>query len=288
MTDVLYDRTSERRIAPDYKGDVLVWDIDKTYLDTRFSSWRGLLAIPFEWAVDKRAIPGAVPLLRALRRGPGERSTLVPLYFVSGSPREMRKVIERKMTIDGVEFDGITFKDQLALAKQRNFAAIRKQVGYKLTALLLYRAEIPNAARWLMFGDDVEADARVFLLFGEVCAGLRGEALESRLIEEGVERGDAGRILELSTHIDVTGDPVEKVFIHLASGHDPSSSTPRVIETRSFLQTAMVLCTMGRIRPDAIASIAQDVRDRGGDVPALVADSGLRLGVPPEIQTLVG
>ena len=51
------------------------------------------------------------------------------------------------MTIDGVEFDGITFKDQLALAKQRNFAAIRKQVGYKLTALLLYRAEVPNAAR---------------------------------------------------------------------------------------------------------------------------------------------
>jgi hypothetical protein len=86
MSDVLYDRSNDRRLPPDYTGDVLLWDIDKTYLDTHFSSWRGLLAIPFDMAVDKRAVPGAVPLLRALRRGPGERSVLVPLYFVSGSP----------------------------------------------------------------------------------------------------------------------------------------------------------------------------------------------------------
>ena len=53
MTELSFlTRTNERRIAPDYAGDVLIWDIDKTYLDTHFSSFRGLLRIPLELAVD--------------------------------------------------------------------------------------------------------------------------------------------------------------------------------------------------------------------------------------------
>src|SRR5687767_10422110 len=121
---MMIDRSNDRRIPSDYRGDVLVWDIDKTYLDTRFSSWRGLAAIPFELAIDKEALPGAVPLLRALRRGPGDRTALVPLYFVSGSPPQLRRVIERKMILDGVEFDGITFKDQLGLLRSGRVRAI--------------------------------------------------------------------------------------------------------------------------------------------------------------------
>src|SRR5690606_38035670 len=111
------ERTNHRRLE-EHAGDILIWDIDKTYLDTRFSSLRGLLSIPLELAIDKRALPGTVPLLRALRRGPGEKSALVPLYFISGSPVQLRSVIEEKMTLDGVGFDGITFKDQFALLKK--------------------------------------------------------------------------------------------------------------------------------------------------------------------------
>src|SRR5690606_35987944 len=130
---------------------------------------RGLLSIPLELAVDKRALPGTVPLLRALRRGPTETSQLVPLYFVSGSPVQLRRVIEEKMTLDGVGFDGVTFKDQLGLLRRRRPRAIIHQVGYKLIALLLYRLEASERARWMMFGDDVEADVDVFRLFGRVC-----------------------------------------------------------------------------------------------------------------------
>src|SRR5437868_8900070 len=98
----LIQRSNERRLTAEYRGDILLWDIDKTYLDTRFSSMRGLLAIPFEFAIDKRTIPGAAVLLRALRRGSGEESALVPLYFISGSPPQLRRVVERKMLLDGV------------------------------------------------------------------------------------------------------------------------------------------------------------------------------------------
>lgn len=264
MSDVLYDRSNDRKLPPDYTGDVLLWDIDKTYLDTHFSSWRGLLAIPFDMAVDKRAVPGAVPLLRALRRGPGARPALVPLYFVSGSPRELRSIIERKMTLDGVEFDGITFKDQWGLAKRGHFKAIKRQIAYKLTALLLYRAELPSGARWLMFGDDVESDAVVFSLFGEVCAGLRGERLELRLADLGVSPDDRPRLLELASLVPVTADPVVNIFIRLASGRAPAAvSDPRVVECSTFLDAAHALVQLGRLRPEDVEAVARDIALHG-------------------------
>ncbi|MEM7679195.1 MAG: hypothetical protein AAF449_24725, partial [Myxococcota bacterium] len=94
-------QTNERKLAPDYEGRLLIWDIDKTYLNTQFSSFWGLARIPFEGAIDKEAIPGAVPLIRALRHGPSTSSEIVPLYFISGSPLQLRPTIERKMLLDG-------------------------------------------------------------------------------------------------------------------------------------------------------------------------------------------
>ncbi|MBM4281799.1 MAG: hypothetical protein FJ137_13910 [Deltaproteobacteria bacterium] len=104
-------RTNDRRLPDGWVGGVMVGDIDKTYLDARFSSLRGLLAIPFEFAIDKRHVAGTVPLRRALRVGPDpQHPRLTPLYFVSGSPPGLRAVVERRMTLGGVQFDGITFR----------------------------------------------------------------------------------------------------------------------------------------------------------------------------------
>ena len=254
------------RSMPDYAGDVLVWDIDKTYLQTHFSSVRGLFAIPFEFAIDKQAVLGAVPLLRALRRGAAQKgSALNPLFFVSGSPPQLRGVIEKKMTLDGVDFDGISFKDQWGLMKARRPKAIKEQVGYKLCALLLYRRHVGPNARFYMFGDDVESDADVFSLFGEVCAGLSGAALEDVLARHHVHRTDIdvahALIAELKLSTSTFPNPVERVFIHLDRKTDPARFHQRnVVPTYSFLQTALVLGDLGRIRPEAIASIADEIR----------------------------
>ncbi len=256
------DRTNDRRLPEDYDGDIVLFDIDKTYLDTQFSSWRGLLAIPFELAVDKRAVPGAVSLLRALRRGAGPRSALVPLYFVSGSPPQLRSVIERKMTLDGVEFDGITFKDQWALARAGRISEVKRQLGYKLTALLLYRTELPPRATWLMFGDDVEEDALVFSLFGEICADLRGAGLTARLDSMGVSTEHVTRIVALAEELPRGPNPVERIFIHLSRGRDPASlpGGRRVVATRSFLQTAFILHELGRISAESVSTVAASLR----------------------------
>ncbi|MBI2373140.1 MAG: hypothetical protein HYV07_03995 [Deltaproteobacteria bacterium] len=290
MSAPFVDRTNDRALPPDYDGDLVLFDIDKTYLDTRFSSIRGLAAIPFDAALDKRAIPGSVPLLRALRRGIGATSALVPIYFVSGSPKQLRGVIERKMTLDGVEHDGITFKDQLGLVRAGRIRDVKRQLGYKLLALLLYRAETPEGARWLLFGDDVEEDAAVFTLFGEVCAGFRGARLEKRLKERQVASDQLGRILELTESMAVTQDPVERVFIHLERGSDPGALPgARTLGTKSFLQTALLLRTFGRIRPESVAAVAQDLRKNHlpeSKIEADLVDAKSRLGIQPEVIEL--
>ncbi|MDF1561902.1 MAG: hypothetical protein P1V51_02590 [Deltaproteobacteria bacterium] len=279
---VFMERSNERRLPADYRGEVLLWDIDKTYLDTHFSSWRGLARIPFELAVDKVTVPGSVPVLRALRRGAGDEIALTPLYFVSGSPPQLRGVVEQRMNLDAVQFDGITFKDQFGLLLARRFADVKGQVGYKLQALLRYRSELPDGARWLCFGDDVESDAEVFTRFGAVCAGLRGGELERLLRKERVHPDDRRPILRLAEELPVTADPVERIFIHSATGKTPTEPAGRVVRTRSYLQTILVLCQMGKVRPDAVTAVAAELRRRGHDEARMeeeLDDAVDRLGV---------
>ena len=255
------EQSNDRRLPADYSGNVLVFDIDKTYLDTSFSSFRGLIAIPLEFAVDKSALPGAVHLIRALRHGPGADSALTPLYFVSGSPVQMRSVIQQKMTLDGVQYDGITFKDQWGLLRAGRPRDIKAQVGYKLQALLLYRRELPDAVRYLLFGDDVEEDSESFHLFGEICAGLRDEPLAERLRAHRVAKADVEQIVRIASTLPITADPVDRVFIILTK-NEPSrfADHPRVVAARSYLQTALVLAEMGKIQSEAISAVARDLR----------------------------
>lgn len=261
MLGPFIQQSNDRHLPPGYDGPILLWDIDKTYLDTNFSTKRGLLTIPFELAIDKRNVPGSVPLLRALRRGPGEQPALTPLYFVSGSPPQLRRIIEKKMTLDGVQFDGLTFKDQWGLVRARRMKDVKRQIGYKLAALLGYRRTVPSTARWLLFGDDVEQDSEAFLLFGEVCARLRGDALAARLRKYDVHPDDVRMILDLSAPLPLDRDPVERVFIHLSNQSDPSRFTePRVVACRSYVQTALVLATEARVTQDTVSAVAKALR----------------------------
>ncbi len=282
------NRSNDRALPADYAGDVLVWDIDKTYLDTHFSSWRGLLRIPLELAIDKRAMPGSVPLLRALRHGGTKDSAIVPLYFISGSPIQLRSTIERKMLLDGVDYDGITFKDQWGLVRAGRAKDVKAQIGYKLKSLLLLRHDVPGPSRFYLFGDDVEADAEVFVLFGRVCSGeLRDEALTRHLAERNVHPVDIAEIRALCDTLEITDDPVERVFILLSPDGDPERfRDEKVVAARSYLQTALVLAHLGRIRPESIGTIVKDLRRRQTPEARIrfeVEDAARRFEVPAEL-----
>jgi hypothetical protein len=269
--------SNERRFAEDARGPLYVWDIDGTYLETDLSSAAGMLAIPFEFAIDKVSVPGAVPLLQGLRHGVGARSQLVPLYFVSASPPQMRRVIERKMTIDGVEYDGIAFKDQLRMVFSRRVRQLTHQVGYKMAALIRYRTLLPAATQWTLFGDDLESDGDIFALFSEACGGLRGGPLRRALEVLGTHGLAAEYVTRLADGLP-PGDPVEAVHIRqarragarswLAPARELPSMGGRLTAAHTYLQHALLLHARGRISTDFVKRVARDV---------LASDPRLRL-----------
>lgn len=268
------ERTNERVLPADYRGPIDIWDIDKTYLESEFESIRDLLRGAFERAIDKRTKPGMRAVLRALRRGtaPGSGAgapvpVRTPLYFVSASPPELRRVLEGKMLIDGVEYDGIAFKDQLGLMKARRFRELRRHVAYKLAALFEYRAEWPAGAREWLYGDDAETDALIYSLYAQVRAGtLGGEALAEELAKHGVARGDRRLIATLAALAAEKSPPpaggsVEAIYIVRVSKApkvDPAAF-PLVRPVSGAVELAVDLARRGRIPESAIAEVEKEV-----------------------------
>jgi hypothetical protein len=267
------DRTNQRSLEAGFSGTVVVCDIDKTYLATDFETLRGLLSIPFEFAVDKRAITGMAPLLREVRRGPGSRSRLTPLYFVSASPPQLRRILQKKMLLDGVEFDGITFKDQLRILRHGEVRRLREHLSFKLTALLLYHAELPPGAREILVGDDTESDALCYTIFGDAVAGrLRGDVLRATLARHGVGPGDAAAVTALVDGLEPR-DSLARIYIHLEKGTPPETFAPygRLAATRDALQMALDLWGRGEIAASGVVRVAAALRDAGRPLPQLVS-----------------
>ena len=91
-------------------GHIFRWDLDKTYLATQFDSIGDLVRTFLQRAADKANVPGSAELLLALRRDSGGRAKV---YFISGSPKQMRGVLSKKLRLDGIHYDGFILKDNL-------------------------------------------------------------------------------------------------------------------------------------------------------------------------------
>src|SRR5262249_18294582 len=142
-TDMSTLRRGRRRVSIPLPPIIFRWDLDKTYLKSDFDSLRGLVRIPFQKPEDKIAVPGVGPLIRNLRGIAAEQGRAVRVYFMSASPPQIAKAIKEKLTLDGVEYDGITFKNQLQHLVRGKFRNLREHVGYKLTELLKSRRTMP-------------------------------------------------------------------------------------------------------------------------------------------------
>jgi hypothetical protein len=242
-------RKIQRALDPDYRGPAYIWDIDKTWLDTRISQVKGMLKIPFEFAIDKRALPGTTALLHALREGPTGREHR-PLYFITASPPFIRKAIERKMLIDGIEFDGVTYKDQIEVFRRRQFTSLREHTAFKLGALLLLARAFPAGTEVYMFGDDAERDPLIYSMFADICAGrLRGVSLIHAQLEMGVLPEYAQDVAALADSLE----PRERVRgIHINLVREPDGSRIRECDARvvgypSAGAAARYLCERGLI-----------------------------------------
>ncbi len=250
------------KLPRDYEGYVFISDIDKTYLATHIDSLGGLLKAAFETPERKLNVPGVSLLLRAVRRGAGIESAANPLFFVSASPPQMERKILSKMELDGVEHDGIIFKNQLDHVRKGKFKKLREQIGYKLGALLSIWCALPSKSKIVLLGDDSESDALVFSLFAEVVAkNIEGKNLYDLLRHLHVFREEALKVAWLSRNVPA-GRPVQAAFIKLETVSSPNyygRLGSFIYPTENALQAAFALFEQGLIREQAVRSIGRDL-----------------------------
>ncbi len=250
------NQEDQRSYPPGFDGAVFVWDIDKTYLSTQFSSLKGMSRIPFEFAIDKQAIAGMPEVLRGLRRGPGPDYAAAPLYFVSASPPQIRGIVERKMLLDGVEYDGITFKDWAKTLFQLRPGRLREQVGFKLCALLATRQNRPQSREYL-FGDNAETDAEAFCLYARLLSPtLSASAADAEMAAAGVKPDDRRCVLDLLSNLGPARGRVEKIFIHQVRASAPerfAKLQPAVSPVQGGYQLALACFELGLLDAQAVA-----------------------------------
>ncbi len=284
------------------------WDLDKTYIKTDFDSPVALLRTALQRPEEKENVPGTAALMRALKRGPDGTENKV--FIISGSPREMRRVLSEKLRLDGVTIDGLELKPNLQNLLRLRFRAMRDQLGYKLPVLLESRAQLEPGMLETCFGDDAELDGLIYRLYADICEGQVDSAGLGRLLQAANLYPDqVHRILAATGRLPV-GRVVERVCINLETG----SPTGRfdalgalVKPTFNAFQTSLVLYCDGRLAEAGVFAVTDEMRERYGytadrlssslqdalrralvprdAVAALVERLGLRLG--PELPVRV-
>jgi hypothetical protein len=233
------------------------WDLDKTYLETEFDTFGHLLRTALQRADQKRAIAGAPALMREIRAAGAHR-----VCIISGSPRQMRRVLEQKLKLDGVEWDEFELKPNLSNLMRGRFRALRNQVGYKLPLLLDGRTRVPAECQEVLFGDDAEADAYIYSLFGDLLAGRVGVGtLEAILDAAEVYADQRKETLALVKQV-APGDVVQRIFIHLERRSPPVRFTPygrRLVPIYNYFQAALVLFADGILPPMSVLKVAADM-----------------------------
>ena len=269
------------RIDPRPPRRIYRWDLDKTYLQTDFDSLRDLVRTALQKAHQKVAVPGASALIRELSAEGDSR-----LCIVSGSPRQMRAVLEEKLKLDGVRWDELVLKDSVGNLLRGRFRTLRGQVGYKLPAILESRARAPVEAEEVLFGDDAEADAFIYSLYADLIAGRVDERVLSQVLDgAGVYPDDAERVRAAWKAIPLA-DPVRRIFIHLDRLTPPAhfaSYGPRVVPIFNYFQAALVLLADGILSGPQVIRIAVEMVQTAGHNLITLSNSFqdlLRRGLP--------
>lgn len=235
------------------------WDLDKTYLRTEFDTVRDLVRTALERPDEKRTNPGAATLLRELSHAN------VSIHILSGSPEQMRRRLEEKLKLDGIQWDDFTLKPNLQNMLRLRFRALRDQLGYKLPALLASRTgagDLLDGIKETLVGDDAEADAFVYSLYADIMAGNAGEELVAQICERGRVYDDVTEATLRCVRL-VKGEPVvERILIHLEQQTHPRDFFvfgPRVVPFYNYLQAAFVVFEDGRLPALGVLRVAAEM-----------------------------
>ena len=254
------------------------WDLDKTYLQTEFSTVRGLLQAAVEGPHRRRTIPGVRALLKGLSQSHETR-----VVVVSGSPTWIRGRLEKMFQLHGIRCDRLVLKDFGAALKRGRLSAITSQVPYKLLAHLETRLWLQGrgeAVDEICFGDDAEVDALIYCLYSDVCTGRIGGPRLARILKACGAYDD--EIAAVLGRLPLLGreDPVRRIFIHLESNSPPArfgAYRGRVLATFNALQIAVNLGD-GKLCDDSVVlavaeSLVKEARVDADDLAGTLEDA---------------
>jgi hypothetical protein len=252
------------------------WDLDKTYLRSEFDTLRQLWRTARERGEDKVEVPGVPEVLKALRATAERHGRPVHVYFVSASPPQIGKAIRDKLALDGVAYDGITFKNQLEQLRRGRIRQLREHVGFKLAALLRGRLAGSADARELLFGDDWESDPLTYSLYADVLDGtLERDELAALLDRIGADPELRPEIETLAERAAGLGG-VERIFINLERRTPPAVFRlygARVVPTFNYFQTALVLAAEGYVDAEDVGRVARSLVERSAYTPRRLENS---------------
>lgn len=282
------------RPAPPLAPLLCRWDLDKTYLRTEFDTLRQLLRTARERGADKVEVPGVPALMKAMRQAADAQGRELRVFFISASPPQIGEAIREKLSLDGVPYDGITFKDQLKHIRSGKLRNLREHVGYKLGELFRGRIAAPEGGVDLLFGDDWESDALSYSLYADVIAGrVDDERLARVMARIGVDPLVVPEVCALGRAARGRAE-VERIFINLERRTPPAAFRiygPRLVPAFNYFQTAVVLAASGYVTPDGVADVATALCERAGFTPRRLANTladVVRRGlVPAEIAEAV-
>ncbi|MCA9540594.1 MAG: hypothetical protein KC620_16965 [Myxococcales bacterium] len=247
------------------------WDLDKTYLQTEFDSLGDLIRTALQRPADKANVPGSAELLRALRADSAGRAQV---FFISGSPKQMRGVLSEKLALDGIHYDGFILKDNLNNLLRGRFRAVKEQIGYKLPALLDARTRAPVEAEETLFGDDAERDAFVYSLYADLLAERVPPAVLEEVLEVAGVYPDGRAAIYSALDRMQPADPVRRIIIHLDRKSPPirfDAYGPRVVPVYNYFQAALVLFGDGRLRAETVGRLGTVLNaDYGFTLPMLL------------------
>ena len=245
--------------------EIFIWDLDKTYLDTRWGSLKELLRTAFEGGYQKKNIPGTRSLLQALRLSwlQSRGVDYFPVYFITASPPQIEKKINQKLSLDGIQPFGCFFKDNLQNLRPKRLWRLTNQVGYKLQALLQLRCQLREDVRQIFWGDDSESDAIIYNLYSDICSRRLDDHELRRILKSLHVVGEQTEsILKLREKIPEQ-DPVKKIYINLAVDTDPDYYLKfgrRTLPTSNSFQAAVDLFQDKRLGVEQVIRVAQDMR----------------------------
>lgn len=257
---IYFPGTAENNLALVKKA--YVWDLDKTYLDTKFETFRGLWRTATENANEKKNVPGTAELVSNMQSSwvATHPDQAFPLFFITASPPQLEVKISNKFEIDGVKPFGLFCKDNFQNLRPRRLWRITKHVGYKLQALLQMRSFLSNDLELVLFGDDGESDAIIYSLFSDICARrLNSEELRKVLSHFSVLDEQIDNLLRLQDLFPAR-DPVKKVYINLAEDTDADYYLKfgrRILPTYNSFQMALDLYQEGTFETKNVVQIAQ-------------------------------